>query len=215
MDKVALFDLDGTLVWTLPEYRYRSVQVALKDLGKTTSRVLADRFWFGMHRNTLIETEFGVPAAEFWSAFDRYHDVAERIAHTFPFDDVTALYRLKELGYKNGILTGSPPHIARPEIELLPPGSIDFVINARDDCGSRTKPHPQGVYDCLATCGHKPENGFFVGNADEDVEAGLAASIHTILVDRKEYPYTVTPHHVISSLHELVPYLQSKTIDRR
>ena len=47
------FDLDGTLVHTIPEYRYRVVPETIKQAGgqRSQSRCAIDRFWFEAGRD--------------------------------------------------------------------------------------------------------------------------------------------------------------------
>jgi len=45
-----VFDLDGTLVHTTPEYRYFIVPKVLEKMGKDTAKISLgeiDKFWFG------------------------------------------------------------------------------------------------------------------------------------------------------------------------
>ena len=44
--KAVIFDLDGTLVHTMPEYRYKIVGQTVRDLGAKSSHHLIDKFWF-------------------------------------------------------------------------------------------------------------------------------------------------------------------------
>ncbi len=64
--RAVLFDLDGTLVHTAPEHRYKLVGQTLKKLGVNVPSSSIDKFWFEGRRNTVIKEHFGLEPDLFW-----------------------------------------------------------------------------------------------------------------------------------------------------
>ncbi len=86
-----IFDLDGTLVYSLPEYRYTVVGKVLKELGKESSSKDIDRFWFEARRDDIVTNNFGLPIEEFWSTYRRFDTVELRKKLTKPYEDVEVI----------------------------------------------------------------------------------------------------------------------------
>ena len=72
--KAVIFDLDGTLVHTMPEYRYTIVGNALKSIGIKTTSHLIDRFWFESRRDEIIKEHFGIEPGIFWKNYRERED---------------------------------------------------------------------------------------------------------------------------------------------
>jgi len=202
--KAVLFDLDGTLVYTLPEYRYLTVGKTLRELGVSCSEHLMDMFWFRGDRDSIIQEHFGIKPDLFWKSFRKYDNPKLRAEMTKPFEDIDFLNELRSKDYKLGIVTGAPVNIAYPEIELIGKDNFDAIVIASGSNGITPKPHPHGVLECLSMLGIKNRRSIGVGNSDEDIEAFVSAGVYDVLVDRKEHEYPLIPARVIiNSLYEL------------
>jgi len=209
--KAVVFDLDGTLVHTTPEYRYKIVEQTLKDLGATSSHHHIDRFWFEARRDAIIQEHFGLEPKQFWETY-RKHDTTElRKQFTKLYDDVSFIKELRQNGYKTGIVTGAPLHIASLEIEMLGREDFDAVIVANSSGGFKPKPHPQGLEECMNLLGVKKQETIYVGNADEDVATAKNAQVFGVLLVRGEHEFPdISPSLRIHSLYELRQLLRSK-----
>jgi HAD superfamily hydrolase (TIGR01549 family) len=212
--KAVLFDLDGTLVSTRPEYRYFVVTSALEDLGVLEGKKYdIDRFWFAHDRDTTIAERFGVnPVSSFWKAYKSYDTPELREQWTEAYDDVPpALGMLKERGLRLGIVTGAPPRVVPVELALIDKDKFDAVIFARKDHGLELKPHPAGIEECLRQM-HIPNNkAIYVGNAREDIECARNAGVLDVLIDRGEFKFEgLEPSMTIKSLYELEGLIGSK-----
>lgn len=210
--KAVLFDLDGTLVTTRPEYRHQVVTRALRDLRRQADRAAIDAFWFGADRDAIIRARFGVDPLSFWPAFARYDQPRRRARFTTVFQDVDALEKLHGLGIKLGIVTNAPLHIATAELALLGAQAFGAVIVADAARRIRPKPSPDGILACLGALSVPADRAWFVGNAAEDLEAARAARVTEVHVERDEQPLqagTVEPLHTIRNLHALVDLIDS------
>ena len=138
----ALFDLDGTLIYTDAEHRQIIVGQVLDIYGKTTSDELIDKFWFERNRNEIITNDFGLKPSEFWPLFEILNTVELREKYSSAYEDVWVLNELKSKGLKLGIVTMAPKRISDPEMALLNL-EFDAIVNANSAYGIKPKPDPQ------------------------------------------------------------------------
>jgi beta-phosphoglucomutase-like phosphatase (HAD superfamily) len=206
--KAVLFDLDGTLVHTIPEHRYQTVGQALKDLGVATSNKIIDKLWFGARRDEAIKEYFGLEPELFWTTFRRYDTIEKRREFTKPYDDIGFIGELRQRGYKTGIVTGAPRHIASLEIGMIGEKNFDAIILAQSLNGFKPKPHPEGLLECLKLLGVNNNEAIYVGNADEDIETAINAKVFDVLIERGECEFpNINPSLRIHSLYGLKPML--------
>lgn len=206
-----LFDLDGTLVHTHPAFRYLIVGLTLRKFGKSAQQPTIDKFWFESGRDELINEEFGLEPRQFWREYNT-HDTAElRSQFARPYDDVGFVREMKIRGYKTGIVTGAPLHIADLEIGMLGRQNFDAVVVAHVLNGMKPKPHPHGIEECLSLLDVPARNAIYVGNADEDIETARNAEVYDVLIDREEHTFSgLNPSLAIKSLYELIDKLNLK-----
>ena len=201
-----IFDLDGTLIRTNPEYRHLVVGKVLKELGVSGSKRDIDRFWFEGERSSFIRERFGVKPKAFWDLYNKYESVELRRKYVSPYSDIDVLERIKENGYRTGIVTGAPPEIAEMEIKLLGPENFDVVVITTVSDNVKSKPHPHGIELCLKSLSTTKKETIYIGNSDEDVLAAKRAGVLDIFINRSEHPFDLEklkPSFVIESLHEL------------
>jgi phosphoglycolate phosphatase-like HAD superfamily hydrolase len=189
-----VFDLDGTLVYTPPEFRYSLVGGILGRLGLADAQVRSmqgamDVFWFCPDRSETVRSRFGVDPEEFWEEYRRRDTVDLRRMYARPYDDWEIIKELKRCGKKTGIVTSAPQHIADFEIGLLgkPDGLFDSVVLARTHMGVNKKPHPQGLVVCMQEPGVDRERASYTGNSEEDVLMAGAAGVCSVLIERGEH----------------------------
>jgi phosphoglycolate phosphatase len=201
--KAIIFDLDGTLVHTLPEYICRVVGRTLLDFNTVATENDMKRFWFEGDRDAIIRDIFHVELKDYWTKFHLYDDNQERVKYTRPYEDIRAVHELAKK-FKLGIVTGAPTHIADLEIKLIGEHYFNSIVCAHEDNGYRIKPDPHGIIECMKLLNVTSLEALYVGNADEDMEAARNAHIPGIHIDRHEHKYTgIEPKHRITSLYEL------------
>jgi len=205
--KAVIFDLDGTLICTAPDHRYKLVARILGDLGTCASPISIDKFWFETDRSAIIKKDFGVEPAEFWKLFRIYDTVDLRKRFTRPYYDVGVINDIRQKGIKTGIVTGAPLHIADFEIGMLGPDNYDSIIIAHTLNGYKPKPHPHGLEECITKLGVQRHEAIYVGNSDEDTLTAKNAQVLDVIVDRQEYECNIVPSRKINTLIELKPIL--------
>ena len=214
VQKTAIYDLDGTVIYTPIGYIQRVISEVVEELGGKNhiTPEKSYRLWLETDRNRILEEEFEVNPHMFWQAFNKI-DNPQRARNSSPYEDVLLLMELKRQGYKLGVLSGAPRQIVDDEVDLLINRSFGgkniFDIVACTGTGGEFKPKPdsEGLEHCLASLGASKSSSVMVGNGEEDVLVGLKAGIRTMLVlrpDRALYPYRgVEPHRKVHTLYPL------------
>lgn len=207
--EAVIFDLDGTLVHTKPEYRYKVVGQTLKELQAQYTQHHIDRFWFEARRDEIIREQFGIDPDIFWPIFRKYDSTELRQQFTKTYEDVGFIKELKKSGYKTAIVTGAPDHITELEVDMLGKENFDHVLMATEKYGIRRKPDPHGLQNCLKILGIAPDRAIYIGNADEDVHAAKNANMLDVLVLRGEHEFSdIRPSLSINSLYDLKGLLE-------
>lgn len=200
------FDLDGTLVHTIPEYRHKIVPKVVRDLGGTIrDGHSVDRFWFESGRDVIIRNDFGLEPTRFWSLFRSSDSLEERSAHTRAYEDAErTLRRLKEINKVISIITGAPHRIAQMEIEKLNRAPYDFYLSITDSEFSE-KPGPKSFHYALEKLAVRPDETLYIGNSNEDAYYAKNAGVDFVYLERKEHRFDLRDYAVatIHSLDEL------------
>lgn len=208
-DKVVMFDIDGTLVFTAVEHRRILVRESLKRMSvkKVPSDKSIERFWFDHGRTEYIHANYTPHTDEFWRHLIELDTPEFRLQHTKPFPDVGVLRALKRDGYRFGVVTSATPSIADAQLKLIGREMFDVVVNATHGSDIRRKPDPHGIEICLDRLGVKHKLVPYVGNAPEDVRAARAAGVPEVFVYRGEYRFrgmkALKPQHSIRNLNQL------------
>ena len=205
--KAAIFDLDGTLVYTLPEYRQQVVGGICAKLGITKyPDWFVDKFWFFGDRAQTIKDALGIESGSFFRLYNQEDTQAGRKLYTRKFPDVDFLDELKQSGYKLGVVTGGSPHVMDVNLDTLGRDNFDAFVSANPFAKPPLppKPDPVGLYRCLEKLGVQPSEAFFVGNGEEDVGVAQNAGVFDVLILRGEHePPKVNASMRIMTLYEL------------
>ncbi|HSE12403.1 MAG TPA: phosphoglycolate phosphatase [Rudaea sp.] len=189
--RAVLFDMDGTLVDTLPDIS-ASVNAALVDLGLQA----LDR----AHIATLIGngprvlSRRALDAQETLGAADRerlvepllesyarnYATQAGRLGRIFP-GTLEGLRELSAAGFKLGVVTNALQHLAEAVLArfgIAP--HLDLVVGG--DRVTRTKPHPDPLWQACRELDVAPHETLMVGDSINDVVAARAAGCAIVCV---------------------------------
>ena len=186
MNKLVIFDLDGTLCDTLDDLTYYVNDAC-------------EKFGFPKCDKKTVRTHVCYPSLEFFSRClritdldeqtkKRYHDYygeQYRLSGSprtslFPGMEQT-LYKLKEKGFKLAILTNKTQdqtdEIYNKYVKHI---GFDKVVGLRD--GVVAKPDPTEIYNLMKEFDSNKENTYFIGDGDTDVLAALNAGVNLIAV---------------------------------
>ena len=200
------FDLDGTLVHTVPEYRHALVSRVVRQLGGISSPRDIDRFWFEPDRDETIQSNFHLEPATFWDLFGAEDTVEKRSLHTHAYGEVEdTIRKLKKLDKTISVITGAPHWIATMEIEKLNGAPIDFYCSTHDR-KFPDKPDPKSFFFVLAELGMKPSETLYIGNSSEDAGLAKNTGVDFAYLERKEHDFDMKEYAIatIQSLDELL-----------
>ena len=188
--KAVLFDLDGTLLDTLPDL-HAATNAMLLDMGQPELPLESVRSYVGRGIPNLIKramadslhvSEDGTPASPEAIASFRRHYAREngRQVSVYP-GVVKGLERLKALGLPLGIVTNKADAFIRPLLEQT--GIADyFDVLVGGDLLPKVKPDPSPVVWACGRLGFLPQEVLFIGDSVNDALAGRAAGCRVFLL---------------------------------
>ncbi len=213
MIKAVLFDLDGTLLYTLPDMAL-ALNHGLGSRG-LPPRTLEDvRRFVGSGVPSLVKRSAPpeTPETELLAVEDAYEEyyAVHRMDHTAPYPGIPELLReLRSRGIAAGVVTNKLHADAAPMVEGSLAGLLDHIEGKKE--GRPRKPCPDAALDALASLGADPWEGMFVGDSGIDAETGRNAGMKTVLVawgyrDEEELR-TYPAAGIIHRPEELLAYL--------
>ena len=185
MNKAVIFDLDGTLIDSLEDLN-DSVNAMLSHFGYPSVTIENTRQNIGDGARNLVKRS--IPVALSDSELDECLAYYSKVYNscgcpkTKPFDGITELVaEIKSRGFKVAILTNKP-HTSTLNVynEYLSHMQFDMVVGASEFI--KHKPDPQGVRYILNALAVKPENAYFIGDGEADVQTAIDAGIKCIAV---------------------------------
>lgn len=222
LPRLVIFDLDGTLVDTVPDIAV-ALNSALADLQLPTVSTNDVRCWVGNGARVLCGRAISRSAVdqadpelanELLSRFlDRY---AERTcAESRIYDGVEPLLTwLGEREIKLAIATNKPLQHTEILLDALSLRSR-FGIVLGGDSAARKKPDPAALHECLRYFGLNPQHALMVGDSENDIEAARAAGIDSVCVtygyNQGRDVHDLGANLVVDSLAELIHHLEPQT----
>ena len=215
MTRAVLFDLDGTLADTA------------KDLGAALNRLLAEegqaplpyekiRPVASHGARGLIQLGFGIDREhpQFESLRSRFLDHYENSFAdlTNIFDGInTLLEQLAERDIKWGVVTNKPMRFTNRLVPALPWSVPPGVVVSGDTVGV-PKPDPRPLLYAAEQLGVPPDLCVYLGDAERDVEAAIAAGMKPIIASYGYIADTDQPHNwgaaaFIDTPQQLIDYL--------
>jgi phosphoglycolate phosphatase len=191
-----VFDLDGTLVHTVPDIAaaldialapYKVTPTSGAEAATMMGDGLSEFFW-----RALVAKRINLPALEADAARQRFIEVYSqspaRLSEVYP--GIRELLKdLRDRGVLTAVCTNKIEAIALDILERLElRGLFDAVVGQRDD--RPMKPDPRPLLEAVARAGGRIERTLLVGDTGADNGAAIAARIPVILLD---YGYSHLP----------------------
>ena len=184
MEKVAIFDLDGTVLDTKEDIA-DCMNKTIVSFGYKERTYAEYKQVIGNDAVNFMRTLLGeMPIEKLMEIWHSYEKVYDRfgINKTKLFDGVKeVLITLKERGYKLSLLTNKTVE------ELMPFISVFFTDLPFDDIVAvgnteGAKPSPKEVFRILSDFEVEKENAFLIGDGETDILAAINADITPIAV---------------------------------
>lgn len=183
MKKLAIFDLDGTLLNTIEDLKV-AMNVALAHFGYPTHDVQACKRFVGNGIYKLVERSLPEDARDeanvlrVKAVFDAYYGEHSQDLTT-PYEGIlTMLDSLNKKGIHCGVVTNKSHDFAVALMAHYFGDKIDMVLGQRE--GVPTKPHPQSVLEMMAHFHCESEACVYIGDSDVDIHTAQAAGVTPI-----------------------------------
>lgn len=179
-----LFDLDGTLVDTAADLglalNIQRQRYGLAALPQEVIRPVASHGSRG-----LLALGFGLAPehARFAAMRDEYLELYAQVFTSSPvlFEGVAELLAAIEAkGLPWGIVTNKPRRFSEPLLQAIHLDKRSRCLVCGDDA-RRAKPYPDTLLMASEQAGANPEDCMYIGDAERDVQAGIAAGMHTVV----------------------------------
>ncbi|GBF34834.1 HAD-superfamily hydrolase [Desulfocucumis palustris] len=207
--KTLLFDLDGTLMDSIP-------------LITITFRRVFDYYGIPWEKGEVLST-IGLPlrevaerylpgrAGEFMEKYTLFQKEKQMdYIKLFP-GALEALETVKASGYSTGVVTSKRRMPALTGLEATGLNKYMDVVVTVDDV-SKPKPNPEPVLRALELLNKKPENAVYVGDSWYDIKAGKGAGVITMGVTwgmaSRERLMGEGPEYIVDSFVELMNTLK-------
>lgn len=184
MIKTVLFDLDGTLLDTEPDFTIILNQLLAKH-GRKLVNSLEVRQTVSSGARALVKLGFGINEDDEYflsylnSLLDLYDEqIKKTLSRVFENID-SLLQRIDSENLQWGIVTNKSSRFAEPLIQ-----KVDALQNCQllicSDHLSQSKPDPEGLLLACQKLACQPTEAIFVGDHPKDIEAGKKAGMVTI-----------------------------------
>lgn len=192
MKKAVLFDLDGTLIDTAPDFirivqnMCREAEIPVLDADLIRARVSE-----GARAMVKLVYPSHLDEATFLKHRDRFlSEYQDNIAvDTQLFDGMDELLQdLEQRAIPWGIVTNKPRYLSEILLDALDLKTRCAVLVCPDDV-HRTKPDPEPMYLAASQLDLDAEDIIYVGDHPRDIDAGRSADMLTILAG-----YGYLPH---------------------
>jgi pyrophosphatase PpaX len=204
-----LFDLDGTLVDSLPLIEQTYFRV-FRDLHIPWDNREVMR-WVGIPLKDIGNHYAKERCDQFMELYQHYY-YQKHDTHTKLFPETQELIEyLREQKYHLGIVTSKRRPVTIKTLELTGTRALfDVVITAQDV--QKHKPEPEPVLKALTLLKVIPEVTVFVGDSIFDIQAGKGAGVKTAgvtwgLASRKELA-EIQPDLLINNWQDLITWLE-------
>lgn len=185
--KVVLFDLDGTLLDSIPDLSEACNRMML-ELGRTPYDIEVVRTFVGKGMVNLVRrclagsgsaTEVEVDAAV--NIFRRHYAVVNGQWTTLYAGVVPALEALRQRGIAMACVTNKPAAFTAPLLERMGIAGF-FGATVSGDTLAEKKPHPAPLLHACRLLGFEVADALMIGDSANDAEAARAAGMPVLLV---------------------------------
>ena len=183
--KLAIFDLDGTILDTLQDLA-DAVNHALEQNGLPKRTLAEVRAFIGNGIHNLIERSVPEHTPEdvvenVFREFKAFYSIhcAEK---TCPYAGILdMLANIRDAGMKTAVLSNKADFAVQELVAKYFPGSIDYAAGEKN--GVPKKPAPDSVYILLKEMDCTAEEAVYIGDSEVDIQTANNAGLDYIIVD--------------------------------
>jgi phosphoglycolate phosphatase len=201
-----IFDLDGTLIDNYDGYMELMLRRVGKDLNREFTLSHAKELWYSINSESRDEVirRWGVNPDRFWTVFNKYEDIDEKLENTYLHDDAAIL---KGLNVPKGIVTHtSYDHTDRLLQKVGMRHYFRPIIACNEDTGY--KPSPLPIIYCVVDMKLRPEEVAYVGDTLSDMLAARYAGVKSIYINRYDRPIKASTDYEIKRMDDLLDILE-------
>ena len=215
--KCVIFDLDGTLLYTLEDLK-NSVNFALEKNNFPTRTLNEVREFVGNGIESLMRSASpeGISEEAFYKCFCDFkeHYKIHSEDNTKEYDGITdVLKALKANGFLLAVVSNKADFAVNTLCKKYFPGLLDCAIGERD--GIKRKPCPDSVNEVLKAFAVDKEKCFYVGDSDVDVKTANNAGVRCIactwgfrskvVLERENPEYIIdSPKEILEVVKEII-----------
>ena len=184
MIKACIFDLDGTLLYTLDSMA-KAADRMLEELGLHSLPVDNYRYYCGDGAEMLVQRVLTDAGDKDLAHFEEASALYRRYFGEDPLYKVDyfpgireALSQLKTMGLSLGVCSNKPHTATVDVIERMYPDTFDVCIGQKE--GIRRKPFPDTALAAAQKLGVAPEECVYFGDSGTDMKTGKAAGMYTV-----------------------------------
>lgn len=211
-----LFDLDGTLVDSIPLYKQAYLKT-LNAFGLALTEQEFNEIYWENRKIPDVLARFGMRHRE--ADVRQYRNdlytktLGEQVTW---FEDVKALADSLNSKIPRAIVTDSWRSFVDAIERRVDLSSVAPTIITVDECQPYNKPHPYSLLFAAERLGIAPEHCIYIGDQDFDIQAAGNASMANCLIAREHTPPKAHENamHVIHSMQELPALLAHISIAR-
>ncbi len=182
--KLAIFDLDGTILNTLEDLA-DATNYALEKHGYSGRTIDEVRRFVGNGIRKLIERAVppGLPAAEIDKVHETFSDYYQGHCadKTRPYEGILPLLqRLRAAGCLTAVVSNKADAAVQPLCRHYYEGLFDFAVGER--AGIRRKPAPDAVFEVLRRLKMDEADAVYIGDSEVDIRTAENAGLDSIIV---------------------------------
>lgn len=182
--KLAIFDLDGTVLDTLEDL-YLATNFALEssDFPKRSREEVRAFVGNGIRRLTELAVPDGTKKEDIdrvFKVFNEYYAL-HCADNTKPYDGIKeVLSKLKEKGVKTAVVSNKADYAVQALCERYFDGLFSFAVGERE--GIRRKPAPDSVNEVLRVLSADKTEAVYIGDSEVDIKTAENAGMKCISV---------------------------------